>query len=62
VYIIYKYPFVGLSKVTGPNKFTGFYILPRAENKAATVYTGQGKDICKVIRIKNNVSEQHWTI
>jgi hypothetical protein len=26
-----------------------FYILPRAENKAVTVYTVHGKDICKVI-------------
>jgi hypothetical protein len=33
----------------------GFYILPRAENKAATAYKGQGKDTCKVIRIKSNV-------
>jgi hypothetical protein len=32
------------SKVTGLNKSTGFYILPQAENKAATVYKGQGKD------------------
>jgi hypothetical protein len=27
----------------------GFYILPRAENKAATAYQGQGKDTCIVI-------------
>jgi hypothetical protein len=40
------------SKVIGPNKSTGFYILPRAENKAAIVYKGQGKDTCKAIRIK----------
>jgi hypothetical protein len=53
---------VGLRKVKAPNKFMGFYILPRAENKAATVYTGQGKDICKVIKIKSDASEQHWTI
>jgi hypothetical protein len=26
--------------------------LPRAGNKAATSYKGQGKDTCKVIRIK----------
>jgi hypothetical protein len=31
------------SEVIGPNKSTGFYILPRAENKAVTVYKGQGK-------------------
>jgi hypothetical protein len=33
----------------------GFYILPRAGNKAATAYKGQGKDTCKVIRIKIEV-------
>jgi hypothetical protein len=39
----------------------GFYILPREENNAVIVYTGQGKDICKVIKIKSDASEQHWT-
>jgi hypothetical protein len=42
---------MGLRKVEAPNKFMGFYILPRAENKAVTVYTGQGKDICKATKI-----------
>jgi hypothetical protein len=53
---------MGLKKVKAPNKFTGFYILPRAKNKAVTIYTGQGKDICKVIKLKSDASEQHWTI
>jgi hypothetical protein len=48
---------MGLSKVTGPNKSTGFYISPQAENKVVTTYKGQGKDTCKVIRIKSNVDE-----
>jgi hypothetical protein len=48
---------VGLRKVKAPNKFTGFYILPRAENKAVIVYIGQGKDICKVIKIESDASE-----
>jgi hypothetical protein len=40
----------------------GFYILPKAGNKAATTYKGQGKDTCKVVRIKSNVDEQHWSV
>jgi hypothetical protein len=35
--------FHGPQQVKGPNKSTGFYILPRVENKTATSYQGQGK-------------------
>jgi hypothetical protein len=48
---------MGLSKIKGPNKSTGFYILPRAENKTATAYQGQGKDTCIDIRRKSAM----WT-
>jgi hypothetical protein len=44
---------MGLSKLKGPNKSMGFYILPRAENKTATTYQGQGKNTYIVIRRKS---------
>jgi hypothetical protein len=42
---IYNQTIMGLSKIKGPKTSMGFYILPRAEDKAAIVY--QRQDTCK---------------
>jgi hypothetical protein len=41
----------------------GFYILPRAENKATTSYIKDREKIHeKITRIKSNAAEQYWSI
>jgi hypothetical protein len=40
--------FHGPQQIKGPNTSMGFYILPQAEDNAATVY--QRQDTCVVIR------------